>query len=144
VKTRASRDAGSTLPLILGFFLVALMVVAGSVAASDAFVQQRGLQDVCDGAAAAAAAGAGDVDRGGGFASSSELRFADARELIARYLGRDHSRSDVHAVIDRSPDARTIALTCTQTTRIAFGSMFGKGDGVRHVVHSSAQAPLSG
>ena len=47
-------DTGSTIPLIIGFFLISMLMVAGSVAAGDAFVQQRGLQDVCDGAALAA------------------------------------------------------------------------------------------
>jgi hypothetical protein len=31
-------DRGSTIPLVLGFFIVAFMMVAGAVAAGDAFV----------------------------------------------------------------------------------------------------------
>jgi hypothetical protein len=42
-----------------------------------------------------------------------------------------------------SADARTLSLTCTETTRIAFGAMFGKGAGVRHIATSAARAPLS-
>jgi hypothetical protein len=37
-----------------------------------------------------------------------------------------------------------LTLTCTETTQIAFGAMFGKAGGVHHVATSSAQAPLSG
>ncbi|MDQ2751380.1 MAG: pilus assembly protein TadG-related protein, partial [Actinomycetota bacterium] len=61
---RIADDRRTTIPLILGFFIIALITVAGAVAAGDAFVQQRGLQDVCDGAAAAAAAGGADLNRG--------------------------------------------------------------------------------
>ena len=136
-------ERGSTLPLIFGFFLLGLMVIAGSVAAADAYVQQRGLQDVCDGAAAAAAAGAADLGRGSGFATGSDLRFADVQSLIETYLARDPSRSGVRASAQLSDDTATITLTCTQTSHIAFGAMFGKGAGVRHTVHASARSPLS-
>ncbi|MGH8960097.1 MAG: hypothetical protein ACRDWT_02640 [Jatrophihabitantaceae bacterium] len=136
-------ERGSTIPLILGFFLLGLLVVAGSVAAADAYVQQRGLQDVCDGAAAAAAAGAADLGRGSDFATGADLRFADAQRLIEDYLDRDPSRSGVRGVASMSTDATTISLTCTQTSKIAFGAMFGRGGGVLHTVHSSARAPIS-
>jgi hypothetical protein len=136
-------DRGSTIPLILGFFLVALMMTAGAVAAGDAFVQQRGLQDVCDGAAAAGAVSAADLDRSTAIASVGSLRFADVQRVVDAYLARDASRAGVHIHAGLSPDARTLQLTCIETEQIAFGAMFGKADGVRHVVTSAARAPLS-
>ena len=136
-------DRGSTLPLILGFFLVALLMIAGSVAAGDAFVQQRGLQDVCDGAAAAAAASGIDLGRSGSLESEHALRFGDVRAALGEYLSRDPSRRSIHVNTRLSTDAQTLTLTCEQTEKIAFGAMFGKGDGVHHVVTSSARAPLS-
>jgi hypothetical protein len=135
-------DRGSTLPLILGFFLVALLMTAGAVAAGDAFVQQRGLQDVCDGAAAAGAASAADLDRAAGIGSNA-LRFTDVQRVVDAYLARDPSRRAVQVRAAVSTDARTLQLTCTETTKIAFGAMFGKGHGVRHVTTSSARAPLT-
>ena len=138
-----SDDRGSTLPLILGFFLLALMMIAGSVAAGDAFVQQRGLQDVCDGAATAAAAGAVDLGRGGQLEHEQALQFGDVQTAIGRYLARDRSRRSVHVNTALSADGRTLTLRCEQTEHIAFGAMFGKGDGVHHVVTSSARAPVS-
>ena len=72
-------EQGSTFPLIIGFFLLAMLVVAGSVAAGDAFVQQRGLQDTCDGAALAAAASAVDLSRDAGVPDQGAVRFADVR-----------------------------------------------------------------
>jgi hypothetical protein len=139
-----SDDRGSTLPLILGFFLIALTLIAGSVAAGDAFVQQRGLQDVCDGAATAAAATAIDIQRGTDVEPTESLTFIDVERATAEYLAREPSRADVHIAASLSADAQTLTLTCTETTSIAFGAMFGKGDGVHHTATSSARAPLSG
>ena len=136
-------DRGSTFPLILGFFLIALMVIAGSVAAGDAFVQQRGLQDVCDGAAVAAAASGVDLGRGGGLESEHALQFGDVRAAVTEYLVRDPSRRSVHVNARLSADAQTLTLTCEQTEKIAFGAMFGKSEGVHHTVTSSARAPVS-
>jgi uncharacterized membrane protein len=136
-------DGGSTFPLILGFFLIALLVIAGSVAAGDAFVQQRGLQDVCDGAATAAAASGVDLGRGGALQSEQALQFGDVRSAVSAYLARDPSRQAVRVDVLLSADARTVTLTCEQTEPIAFGAMFGRGAGVHHRVTSSARAPLS-
>lgn len=136
-------DRGSTLPLILGFFVLALIMVAGSIAAGDAFVQQRGLQDVCDGAATAAAASGVDLGRGGALGSEQSLQFGDVSAAVSAYLARDRSRAEVRITAQLSSDRRTLTLRCEQTERIAFGAMFGKGAGVHHVATSSVQAPLS-
>lgn len=136
-------DRGSIIPLILGFFLVALLMVGGAVAAADAFAQQRELQDVCDGAAAAAAASAAELERGPTLAGGPALRFGDVQQAVADYLTRDPSRADVRAASVVSVDATVLTLTCTRTSKIAFGAIFGKGRGVHHVVHSSVRAPLS-
>jgi uncharacterized membrane protein len=138
-----SDDRGSTLPMILGFFLLALLMIAGSVAAGDAFVQQRGLQDVCDGAATAAAATAVEVGRGGDLATESALRFGDVEAAVAEYLSRDPGRAGVHTAIHLSPDQRALTLTCEQTEYIAFGAIFGYADGVHHRVTASAEALLA-
>ncbi|HZY77482.1 MAG TPA: pilus assembly protein TadG-related protein, partial [Jatrophihabitantaceae bacterium] len=86
---RGGVDHGSTIPLILGFFLVALLMIGGAIAAADAFVQQRGLQDVCDGAASAAAAEAARLDRDPSLGSGAELAFDGVEDAVARYLARD-------------------------------------------------------
>jgi hypothetical protein len=140
---RTRDDRGTTIPLILGFFIIALITVAGAVAAGDAFVQQRGLQDVCDGAAAAGAASAANLDRGAALASERSLQFADVQSVVDGYLARDSGRGAVHIQASLSADARTLQLTCTETAHIAFGAMFGKGDGIHHVARASARSPLS-
>lgn len=137
-------DRGSTLPLVLGFFLIAVVMIAGAVAAGDAYVQQRGLQDMCDGAAAAAAASAVDVGRGGDLAVEPSLRFSDVQTTVADYLARDPSRRGVRVAEQLSADGRELTLTCEQTETIAFGAIFGRGHGVHHRVTSSVRSYLSG
>jgi Flp pilus assembly protein TadG len=134
-------ETGSTIPLIIGFFLISMLMVAGSVAAGDAFVQQRGLQDVCDGAALAGAASAVDLNRSHRIAARGALRFAAVEPVVADYLARDPGREDVQVAIALSADSRTLTLTCTERRQITFGVLFGQGSGVQHVVTSAARAP---
>jgi uncharacterized membrane protein len=144
VLERLADDRGSTIPLILGCFVVAFLIVAGSIAAGDAFLQQRDLQSVCDGAAAAAASSADlAVARETGEVGGSALRLANVQEAVDRYLSRDASRSTVHIEATLSADAETVSLACVDHTEIAFGAVFGKGDGVDHHAISTARALFS-
>jgi uncharacterized membrane protein len=140
---RGWRDDGSTIPLILGFFLIAVLVVAGSVALGQAFVQQRDLQDVCDGAAAAAAASAADLDRSGAVAAGGSLQFDNVEAVVTAYLARDPGRRDVQVRASLSTDRRRLTLTCEQTTSLAFGGLFGRAH-LRHVATSTARAAVIG
>jgi uncharacterized membrane protein len=136
-------DRGSTVPLILGFFLVALLLVAGAVALGDAFVDQRNLQDVCDGAAAAAAASAADLDREHGLTSGGSLRFVDVDAAVAAYLSRDAGRRAIRVRATLTDGGTRITLTCEQSMPLAFGAFFGRTH-VRHTVTSSARAAVLG
>ena len=144
MRWRWSEDRGSTIPLILGFFLLAVTLVAGSVAAGDAFLQQRDLQSVCDGAAATAASSADLAKaRETGEIGSAALKLADVQEAINRYFSRDGSRMSIQVEATLSPDAETVSLNCARRSQIAFGALFGKGDSVIHKVSSAARAPIS-
>jgi hypothetical protein len=134
-------DRGSTIPLIFGFFLIALIMVAGAVAVGEDFVQQRDLQGLCDGAAAAAAASSADLDRVGGVGSTDSLRFSDVRRVVADYLDRDPARRGVEVHTALSADRRRITLTCTETSSLAFGAFFGRAH-VRHTATASARAAV--
>jgi Putative Flp pilus-assembly TadE/G-like len=143
-RTAAAGDPGSTIPLILGMFLVALILVAGSVAASDAFVQQNRLQDLCDGAAVAAGSAA-DLNGNRTEASSTTERFlilGAVQTAVQNYRDRDAQRADVTMVADVSIDLTAVTVRCTQTSTIAFGAMFGYGDGVTHTATSAAQGSV--
>lgn len=146
-KRRPGRaDQGSTIPLILGFFLIALITIAGSVALGQAFVQQRALQDICDGAASAASAAAAssaDLDRGASVASADSLRFGAVEQVVDAYLVRDPHRDGVTVRAQLSGDRQRLTLICAQTVPLAFGSFFGRGR-VHHVATSSARAAVLG
>lgn len=134
-------DRGSTIPLILGFFLMALIMVAGSVSLGQAFVQQRDLQDVCDGAAAAAAASAADLDRDGTVASRDSLQFVDVEREVRRYLSRDGSRRDVRVTATLTQDRTRVTLTCRQVRPLPLGKFFGRSR-VQHTATSTARAAV--
>jgi hypothetical protein len=136
-------DRGSTIPLILGFFMIALLMVAGSIALGQAFDQQRNLQDICDGAAAAAAASAADLDRGAGVGADDSLKFADVSRAVDAYLARDSSRRRIHVRVALSRDHERLTLTCEQTTGLALGGLFGHAQ-IRHRARSSARAAVVG
>ncbi len=136
-------DRGSTIPLILGFFLLAMTMVAASIALGQAFVQQRNLQSLCDGAAAAAAASAGDIDRGGDLATGGSLQFTNVAQQVDTYLARDPARRDVHVRVALSPDRTRLTLRCAQTMPLVFGRFVGKPR-VRHVTESTARSAVLG
>lgn len=135
-------DRGSTMPLILGFFVVGLLTVGAAIAAGQAFVQQRGLQDLCDGAALAGAASAADLDRATPLTVNGSLHFSDVQRAVDGFLAAEPP-STLQVVATVSADGRTLRLQCSQTLRIAFGSAFGRPSGVHHVAYSSARAPVT-
>ena len=137
------KDDGSTIPLILGFFLLALLVVGAAVTLGQVFVQQRDLQDICDGAAAAAAASSADLDRGVSVASGSSLQFDGVARVVDAYLARDPERRDVDVRVSLSPDHQRITLRCSTVNDLAFGSFLGRGQ-VHHTATSSARAAVIG
>src|SRR6185437_11917679 len=88
---RLSGDRGSVTPLVLGFFLIGLLVVAGAVLASDALTRQRDLQSICDGAAVAAA-NAVDPQAARTEELSDALPLADVEQAVDDYLADDPFR----------------------------------------------------
>lgn len=143
----ARDDRGTVIPLILGFALIALLVTLGVTVASIAFLAQRNLQGVCDGAALAAS---DSVDEGtvfgGGTVSDLPLSQAGVRSAVARYLavnyqpGTQGTPDDLSAGADT--DGRAVRVTCHSTRALPFGGLFGYPDGLPRTATSTAQAPL--
>ncbi len=131
-------DRGSTIPLILGFFLIGLLMVAGAVLASDAFTHQRDLQSVCDGAAIA---GANAID--GPTARTRELTaalpLAAVQAAVQDYLAEDAARSEVSVQAVVAPDGSTVLTDCRTSTRLAFARLIGRPDGIEQRARSQAQ-----
>lgn len=143
---RLRDDRGSVLPLILGCWLLVMLVAAGYVAAADAFAKRVDLQDVCDGAAIAAA---NSVDlasgRGaGGARSTGYLRLADVQSNVSAYVARDPWRSAIRLTASLNHDRTEVTVSCRRRSKIAFGWLFGRPDGVAATVTSSARAGVIG
>jgi len=83
-----SRDErGQTTLLIIGFSIVAIMLVAVVVDASSAYLRRTGLDSVADGAALAAADGVqGRQVYEGGLGERAQIDPAVARRDVAEYL----------------------------------------------------------
>ena len=135
-------DGGTMVPMIVLCFLLAGTFVAGSVAASAAFLAQRDIAGVCDGAALAAA---NAVDRsavgsGGAAADSLPLSAASVAAAVGRY-GRTQGAGDGAAFIAET-DGTTVTVTCRRTVRIPFGALLGYGDGLDRTAVARARSPL--
>lgn len=133
-----SDDRGSTIPLILGFFLIGLLMVAGAVLASDAFTHQRDLQSVCDGAAIA---GANAID--GPAARTQQLTttlpLAAVQAAVQDYLAEDAGRSEVSVQAAVAADGSTVLTDCRTSTQLAFARLIGRPDGIDQHARSQAQ-----
>ncbi len=137
-RLRLRDDRGSTIPLILGFFLIGLLMVAGAVLAGDAFTKQRDLQSVCDGAAIA---GANAID--GPTARTHELDgtlpLAAVQAAVQDYLTRDPARTPVQVQAALSADGGTVLADCRSHTTPAFAGVIGHPGGIEQHASSEAQ-----
>jgi Flp pilus assembly protein TadG len=133
-------DRGSITPLILGCFLIAFGMTAGSVAVTDAFLQQQDLQSVCDSAAAAVAASAADLDRSTEL-DNQAVGFANVDAALRAFTARDPTRQPLSYHARLADRGRTVELTCTRTTTIAFGWVFNHRT-VDQRARSAARSPL--
>lgn len=136
---RRPSDSGSTIPLLLGLALIAFYVVAGAIAAGDAYTDQLGVQRVCDGAALAAASAvdAAAVRTG---SATRELPLHAVDQAVTHYLRRDAERQTLHASADLDAADATVTVACQQTKSLAFGALFLRRS-VTHHATASAQAP---
>jgi len=135
-------DTGSTIPLILGFLLIGLLLVAGSVTASDAFTKQRDLQSICDGAAIAAANSPDLAATRGSLSELRSLPLGGLQVAAESYLDRDSGRDDATvAVVDVSTEG-VVTLRCGRRAHLAFAGLFGFGVGIDQTTSSSARSPL--
>jgi hypothetical protein len=133
-------------------FLLAGTFVCASIAASAAFLAQRDLAGICDGAAIAAA-GAFDR-RAAGAASETDgpdslpLDEQAVRRAVATYrlheepAGGDGAGGRGTLSITAATDGRVATVTCRRRVRIPFGVLLGHRDGLDRTVVARARSPL--
>lgn len=138
---RIGAERGSTIPLMLGFFIVAGLMLTGGVVASAAFLQLRSLQSACDGAAIAAANG---FERGGGQLGANLPFDADAAQSAVQSYAAAAWQEDASAVaLDVAVDGDRVVVTCSRTAHVPFEAVFAP-DGISQSVTATARAPLLG
>ncbi|NHC45303.1 pilus assembly protein TadG-related protein [Motilibacter aurantiacus] len=144
---RPSGDGGTVTPLVLGFAVVVMTLIAVVTDASTAYLARRSLASAADSAALAAAGG---VDRDrlyDGSLASLPLSPGAVRARADRQLTRTQLRA-------RLPDVRvdgvsldgsrtTVTVRLTATARLPFSRALGIGRGsVRLTASASARSPL--
>ena len=132
-------EAGSTLPFVLVCWLVAALMALGAVAASDAFLEQRRVQSICDGAALAAADQADEaIVYTAGVGAQLPLTRAAAEAAVADQL------ADAGAELDSwsaQTDGVEVVVRCTRSVEIAFGWLFLGGQPLERTAVAAARAP---
>lgn len=133
-------DHGSTLPLFIGCFLIAGLLLTGGIAASAAFLAQRDVQSLCDGAAVA---GANVADEsaiyGGGLSDGSlPLSPASVQAAVADYL----SGREIDAW-QATTDGTTVRVVCSRQVAIPFGSVFLLSGTLDRTAVASARSPFA-
>lgn len=134
-------ERGSTLPFVLVAWTVAALMAFGAIAASDAFLEQQGVQSVCDGAALAAANRADEaVVYAGGVGDQLPLTRAGAQAAVAEQLAGGGARLDSWSA---ETDGAEVTVRCTRYVTIAFGWLFLGGRPLERTATASARAPTA-
>lgn len=124
---RPQGEEGSILPLIFGFFAVALALVLVATAATSLYLDRSRLYTLADGAALAAAASlalevaAADATGSAANPDGEALRAAASDYLSTAAAGR---RIPVSLVVAYSPDGRTARVRLASTWRPPLVSAF--------------------
>lgn len=136
-------DRGSILPLVIGFWLIAMLFVAGSLALGTAFTRQRSLQSTCDAAALAAASGVSKDRLHFAGATSGDLPLDNARSALDAFVARDPARSTIHIdapILDA--DHITVRVGCHTHTTVPFQTVILRAGGIDQSAQASAQSPI--
>jgi len=114
-------------------------MVCGGITASVAFLAQRDVQSLCDGAAVAAANG---IDEAGYFGSSGNAAVALSEASVAAavqdYLAVAGQGLDNWAA---STDGRTVELVCTRFVEVPFAAVFLGGAPLERSAVASSRSP---
>lgn len=134
-------ERGSTIPLMLVFFVIAGMMLTGGVVVSSAFLQLRSLQSACDGAAIAAANG---FERGGGqLGDNLPFDAASAQSAVTAYAAAAWQQDAAAVALDVAVNGDQVVVVCSRTAHVPFEAVFAP-DGIEQSVTATARAPLSG
>nr|MBA3249298.1 hypothetical protein [Geodermatophilaceae bacterium] len=124
-------------------FGIALLMVCGGITASAAFLAQRDVQSLCDGAAIAAA---NAVDEGRYFDAGGDDAVPLSREsvstAIADYLAAATDADSALTSWSATTDGRSVGLACTRFVTLPFDEIFLGGHELERTASASARSPL--
>lgn len=144
----ARREDGSISLFIVGLSLVAMLLIAGTVAVTSAHIARMRLLDVADGAALSAANALDDAAYRTGIGTSLPLGDGSVRDRAATYLGsRPKPPRVVRWRLDPAtgtPDGRTavVALTGVAELPMLGPALRELGVSVRITVRSEARSDV--
>ena len=140
---RPQGDDGTIIPLILLAFVVAGLVITGSIAAGSAFLAQRDLQSVCDGAAIAAAQILNDEPYYRNSEGLSELPLGDVQSAAERYADEDAAGGPRQVQVSAAvqTDGTTVRVLCASHVDIPFEGVFSPG-GLDRRASASAESTV--
>lgn len=151
---RARGDDGSMIPMIIMAFVVAATLISATTAAGSAFLAQRDLQSVCDGAALsgaeaidfAATSTVSGTEPGSGDATGTAgyLPIGSVQRAVGDYVEQADRDGGVEVSAQSAlADDLTVSVTCHSHPHIALGSLFGYGEGIDRSADSSARSALT-
>ena len=141
-------ERGSITPLILGLTVIAMLLIAGTIAVTSAHLSRMRLLDVADGAALSAANGLDDTAYRQGVGGSVPLSTASVRQRAAAYVeSRPRPGSILRWRLEPgtgTPDGRTavVALTGEAELPMVGPALRELGVSVTISVRSQARADL--
>lgn len=138
-------DAGQVTVLIIGYFLIAALLVTVVVNVSRVFLVRRALSGTADGAAVAAANGLDETAiYGGELGVNVPLSGARAADLVADYVAVAGPQVCDAWVVDVDADADVASVTLACTVQLPFVNMVSAGyaGGVLVTATASARSPV--
>ncbi len=146
--TSRREEEGSITPFVLGLTVIAMLLIAGTVAVTSAHLSRMRMLDVADGAALSAANALDDSAYAAGVGESVPLSNASVQERAAAYVG---SRPRPGSILawrlapgTGTPDGRTavVALTGEAELPMIGPALRELGVSVRISVRSEARADV--
>jgi hypothetical protein len=143
-RLRCDDEEGQTTLLIIGFFVIAVMLIAVVVDASAPFLRRQSLDAVADGAALAAADGvAGEQVYNGGLGHLAQIDPTVARSAVQQYLADSGAYTHFPGLSYRVSSEDT-SVTVVITTTLDLPIPVPGVDGSAQVVGTaSAIVPIS-
>lgn len=143
--SRAARDENGTITVyVLGLAVIAMLLIAGTVAVTSAHLARMRLLDVADGAALSAANALDDTAYRDGVGESVPLSNASVQQRAATYVGTHERPTGVVGWRlgpgTGTPDGRTAVVDLTGEAELPMVGAALRDLGVRITIHVTSRA----